>query len=687
MARPPRSRKSQQPSHPPLWLVEGIDIVQRKRWLLASVALAVIVLGAVASLLLPQMIPATAGVGAAIGVAALLLGLAAAVASDATELVIRGPRHVAAAGGELVAVLPRTPSVVAAGPLAAAIQEVREPGTPLLLGFATAGRDARRTVAWTEAIARSLVASDLGVLRVDLASGRSDDPGLVEVVHDGKRLAEVVEYEPGVKFARLHAGRDHEVALASLTELPSRLPRDLDILLVSLPGAANRSVVAAVGALDHVLVVADRDRTSRVDLIAGLDALESSGTAAQVVLLDTSTALRLAPPVEVEEAQAEPAKRSIASTVGTPPVVVPSEKEAVVVERGDEDVVAQPEPASESSLEPESESESEPESEPEPESELDPNPQPRPNLTPEPEPELDPNPQPRPNSTPEPEPQPEPDSESHSDTGRFGTEGADAGSPRRAVEVLDAAAAATALSIAQAEQRPLDERVALEMPTADQPKGSSDELPQPEMPTSIEHTVDLTDAATRDDDSGSDQGPIGHAWQRPHDRGVAAQGDEDRHVPHDAADGGGEPQDNDTDRLQPIGVPDRAATRVGDEAEDELLRTTARLALIAQDLDLRDAGPAPEPEVSAPEPGVSAQEPEVSAQESEVSAPEPDALASDPDALASDPDVRASDPDVRASDPDVRASDPDSATSVAHDPADSSSTSEQDTVEGADERH
>ena len=683
MARPPRPRKSQQPSHPPLWLVEGIDIVQRKRWLLASVALAVIVLGAVASLLLPQMIPATAGVGAAIGVAALLLGLAAAVASDATELVIRGPRHVAAAGGELVAVLPRTPSVVAAGPLAAAIQEVREPGTPLLLGFATAGRDARRTVAWTEAIARSLVASDLGVLRVDLASGRSDDPGLVEVVHDGKRLAEVVEYEPGVKFARLHAGRDHEVALASLTELPSRLPRDLDILLVSLPGAANRSVVAAVGALDHVLVVADRDRTSRVDLIAGLDALESSGTAAQVVLLDTSTALRLAPPVEVEEAQAEPAKRSIASTVGTPPVVVPSAKEAVVVERGDEDVVAQPEPASESSLEPESEQEPESESEPQPES------------------ELDPNPQPRPNSTPEPEPQPEPDSESHSDTGRFGTEGADAGSPRRAVEVLDAAAAATALSIAQAEQRPLDERVALEMPTADQPKGSSDELPQPEMPTSIEHTVDLTDAATRDDDSGSDQVPIGHAWQRPHDRGVAAQGDEDRHVPHDAAEGGGEPQDNDTDRLQPIGVPDRAATRGGDEAEDELLRTTARLALIAQDLDLRDAGPAPEPEVSAPEPGVSAQESEVSAQESEVSAPEPDALASDPDALASDPDARASepdtrasdpdarasDPDVRASDPDTRASDPDSATSVAHDPADSSSTSEQDTVEGADERH
>ncbi len=320
---PTRSRdRADRPSHPPLWLVEGLDIVSRKWVLLAVVTAVVLVLGAIVAMVLPQVVPPTPAVGAAIGLAGLLLGLAAAVASDATDLVVRGPRHVAAAGGELVAVLPRDPSVAAAGPLASAVLEVREPGVPLLLAFATASRDARRSSAWTDAIARSLVAEGVGVLRVDLASGRSEHPGLVEVVRDGTRLADAVTFEPGVKLAQLSAGRDHADALAALTELPGRLPRDLDIMLVSLPTAASRSVVAAAAALDHVLIIVERDRTSRVDLIASLDALEAAGTHAQVVLLDTSTAMRLAPPVELDpEAEAE-RRRTISSTVGTSPVVV-----------------------------------------------------------------------------------------------------------------------------------------------------------------------------------------------------------------------------------------------------------------------------------------------------------------------------------------------------------------------------
>ncbi|TVP69478.1 MAG: hypothetical protein EA340_07165, partial [Nitriliruptor sp.] len=318
-----RSRdRADRPSHPPLWLVEGLDIVSRKWVLLAVVTAVVLALGAIVAMVLPQVVPPTPAVGAAIGLAGLLLGLAAAVASDATDLVVRGPRHVAAAGGELVAVLPRDPSVAAAGPLASAVLEVREPGVPLLLAFATASRDARRSSAWTDAIARSLVAEGVGVLRVDLASGRSEHPGLVEVVRDGTRLADTVTFEPGVKLAQLSAGRDHADALAALTELPGRLPRDLDIMLVSLPTAASRSVVAAAAALDHVLIIVERDRTSRVDLIASLDALEAAGTHAQVVLLDTSTAMRLAPPVELDpEAEAE-RRRTISSTVGTSPVVV-----------------------------------------------------------------------------------------------------------------------------------------------------------------------------------------------------------------------------------------------------------------------------------------------------------------------------------------------------------------------------
>ena len=45
MAKRPRNR-SERPSHPPLWLVEGLDIVHRKRLLLAAVVVAVVVLGA-----------------------------------------------------------------------------------------------------------------------------------------------------------------------------------------------------------------------------------------------------------------------------------------------------------------------------------------------------------------------------------------------------------------------------------------------------------------------------------------------------------------------------------------------------------------------------------------------------------------------------------------------------------------
>jgi hypothetical protein len=292
--------------------------------------------------------PRTPEVGAAIGLAALLLGLAAAVATDATDLIVRGPRHVAAAGGELVAVLPRDPSVAAAGPLATAVLEVREPGVPLLLALATAGRDARRSNAWTDAIARALVSEGVGVLASIWPRGAPTRRAWSRWSATDVRLADAVSFEPGLKLAQLSAGRDHADALVALTELPGRLPRDLDIMLVSLPTAASRSVVAAATALDHVLVVVERDRTSRVDLIASLDALEAAGTHAQAVLLDTQTALRLAPPVEAAPETQDSRKRAISSTVGTAPVVTPgSDGEPVPVpdDEGALDVEEEQEPA------------------------------------------------------------------------------------------------------------------------------------------------------------------------------------------------------------------------------------------------------------------------------------------------------------------------------------------------------
>jgi len=95
-------------------------------------------------------------------------------------------------------------------------------------------------------------------------------------------------------------------------------------------------VVAAATALDHVLVVVERDRTSRVDLIASLDALEAAGTHAQAVLLDTQTALRLAPPIEAAAEPSATKKRTISSTVGAAPVVAPgADDEPVAVPDGE----------------------------------------------------------------------------------------------------------------------------------------------------------------------------------------------------------------------------------------------------------------------------------------------------------------------------------------------------------------
>jgi hypothetical protein len=293
-------------SRTPLWVIEGLDIARLRAVPLRVVIGVVCVVGIVLAVVLPDLVPPTALVGAAVALAALLLGLAVAVAIDAADLTVRGPRHVRAAGGELVAILPTDATPESAMPLAEAVLEAREDGSPrLLLGLAAAGRDARRCAGWTDALAVALARTGASVLRVDLASGRSERPGLVEVVREGRKLPDVVAFDPELRLARIGAGRDHAGALETLPTLPTRLPRDLDVLLVALPTAASRQVVGASSALEHVLVVAERDTTSRVDLIAGLDALETGGLAAQVALLDDRTSARLTVTSPPEEGTAD----------------------------------------------------------------------------------------------------------------------------------------------------------------------------------------------------------------------------------------------------------------------------------------------------------------------------------------------------------------------------------------------
>ena len=277
-------------SRAPQWLFEGLDLIdQRRRALLITFGFIVVVAGVVA-VLRPAILPPTPIVGAAIGLAALLLAVAVLIALDTADLKVRGPRHVRAAGGELVAVLPTQPSSAAATDLAEAIEEVRPRDRTLLLGVAAATGDGRRIAPWATQVARCLAERGTSVMSLDLTAEDASSPGFVEVVRDDAKLGEVVELDPDLRLAVLGPGRDAAEALRAFPEAGRWIPRDLEVLLVALPMAASRAVVRASLSLDQLLIVAERDRTSRVELIAGLDATEAVGTHSQVILVDDAYA-------------------------------------------------------------------------------------------------------------------------------------------------------------------------------------------------------------------------------------------------------------------------------------------------------------------------------------------------------------------------------------------------------------
>ncbi|MEX0869652.1 MAG: hypothetical protein WD011_08260, partial [Nitriliruptoraceae bacterium] len=224
---------------------------------------------------------------------ALVAGVVAMLIADSLDSVIRGPRHVRAAAGELVAVLPRDAAADAGRDLADAILDTRVDDAVIKVGLSAVSTGAFAVGPWVDALGVSLAGRGASVLVLDLASGTLERDGAAEVAAGRRRFSDVAEIDRDLRLARLGPGRDPERALWGLPKLVSRLPADLDVLVVALPPAASRLAIEAMTVLDHALLVAERDRTTRVELLTALTAVARVREPAQVVLLDDPTADRL----------------------------------------------------------------------------------------------------------------------------------------------------------------------------------------------------------------------------------------------------------------------------------------------------------------------------------------------------------------------------------------------------------
>ncbi len=293
---------------PPLWAVELLDVLGRRGGFALTVAAVMSALALIFSLALPAVVPPQALVGLLVAVTALAVGLALTLALDALDVRIRGPRHVRSSGGELVALLPANPSVTEARDLADAVRAVHVPGATLHLGIAPVGEDVTSSSGWTRALAEALAATGSSVLLIDLTTGPTSVPGILEVVRDRRPLSEVVTYAEGHSLAEVGPGADALQALQALITLPTLLPDDVDVMLVALPHIVTRSAVNASRVLDQVLFVAEANLTSRVELMASLDALRVAGCGPQVVLIDEGTYVALRPGAEPPHADMQSAR-------------------------------------------------------------------------------------------------------------------------------------------------------------------------------------------------------------------------------------------------------------------------------------------------------------------------------------------------------------------------------------------
>lgn len=300
------------------------DVIRRRRAVILATFIVIVAAAAGLAAFAPQTVALTAESGALVATAGLLLGLIAAGIGDATDARVFGARHVRGTGGELIAVIPSEPSAPVLAGLLGVLERARADRTDtdavLRVGIADASAHTHHAAAWTSALAAACANRGERVLEVALASDATNTRGVLDVVRDNVPLSAATQrMSQDTQHARLNAGPNRVQALELLPELTSSLPRNLDTYLVGLPLAASRPVVRAVTRLDVVLVIVEVGRTTRVELIAALDAIESVGVMTQVLLVhDGVRAGRNAASLG-DDVVVESAKSHAVATAGSPP--------------------------------------------------------------------------------------------------------------------------------------------------------------------------------------------------------------------------------------------------------------------------------------------------------------------------------------------------------------------------------
>lgn len=269
----------------PTWGTELLQILRARRGVLLATAIGLSLLGVLITLAAPGTLPPEPLVGGAVGLASWLLATAVAVAVDAGDAHVRGPRHV------------RSTGAVLAG-------WVAPPGGPQALGsfvrdlnraYAAHGGQHVWLVPTTDAaidvvetggaLATGLCQLGRRVLVLDLVSPAAG-PGVSEVLRGTHSLGEVVHFDPELLLARVGAGSEPDAALQQVGAIIERAPGDVDVLLVILPAVDRPGVLAAVTGAAETFLLARAGTTGRVELLAGLEALESAGSEVSVVLID-----------------------------------------------------------------------------------------------------------------------------------------------------------------------------------------------------------------------------------------------------------------------------------------------------------------------------------------------------------------------------------------------------------------